>query len=109
MAYCNEKHIKTKLTYSAIPLFRIPCFLESHIREAKNLFTEEVRKTSNVSGKNNKQQLDLKIIEYIKTLIFERWSLAQAEKLEMEWGECKRAIDEGNQRLNRNPALKKSN
>ena len=76
---------------------------------AKNLFTEEVRKTSNVSGKNNKQQLDPKIIEYIKTLTFERWPLAQAEKLEMEWGECKRAIDEGNRRLNRNPTLKKSN
>ena len=36
MAYCNKKHIKTKLTYSviplfrySIPLFRIPCFLES--------------------------------------------------------------------------------
>ena len=34
MAYCNEKHIKTKLTYSVIPLFRysvILCFLESRV------------------------------------------------------------------------------
>ena len=26
MAYCNEKHIKTKLTYSVIPLFRYSVF-----------------------------------------------------------------------------------
>ena len=31
---------------------------------------------------------------------FERWPLAQAEKLDHEWGECMGAIDEGNCKLN---------
>ena len=30
MAYCNGKCIKTKFTYSVVPLFRIPRFTGSH-------------------------------------------------------------------------------
>ena len=68
---------------------------------AKELFPEDIRKTSNVNGKSGKKQLDPKTIEYIKMVTFERWPLAQAEKLDHEWGECRGAIDEGNRRLNR--------
>ena len=67
----------------------------------KELFSEEVRKSSNVSGKLGKKQLDPNIIEYVKVTTFERWPLAQAEKMEKEWQECKAAIDEYNRRLNR--------
>ena len=31
---------------------------------------------------------------------FDQWSLAQAEKLDHEWEECRGAIDKGNRRLN---------
>ena len=71
----------------------------------KRLFPEEVRKVSNVSGKD-KQQLDPSIIEYVKDTTFVHWPLAQSEKTDKEWGECKIAIDEANRRLNR-PAKKK--
>ena len=67
----------------------------------KELFSEEVRKSSNVSGKLGKKQLDPNIIEYVKVTTFERWPLAQAEKMEKEWQECKAAIDESNRRLSR--------
>ena len=66
----------------------------------KRLFPEEIRRVSNVSGKG-KQQLDPIIIRYIKETAFEHWPLAQTEKLEKEWGECRTAIDEANRRLNR--------
>ena len=71
----------------------------------KRLFPEEVRKISNVSGKD-KQKLDPSIIEYVKDTTFVHWPLAQSEKTDKEWGECKIAIDEANRRLNR-PAKKK--
>ena len=72
----------------------------------KRLFPEEVRKVSNVSGKD-KQQLDPSIIEYVKDTTFVHWPLAQSEKTDKEWGECKIAIDKANRRLNR-PAKKKN-
>ena len=70
----------------------------------KRLFPEEVRKVSNVSGKD--KQLDPSNIEYVKDPTFVHWPLAQSEKTDKEWAECKIAIDEANRRLNR-PAKKK--
>ena len=70
----------------------------------RRLFPEEVRRVSNVSGKD-KEQLDPDIISYVKKTAFERWPLAQDEKFSKEWSECKIAIDEANRRLNR-PAKK---
>ena len=67
----------------------------------KELFSEEVRKSSNVSGKLGKKQLDPNIIEYVKVTTFEHWPLTQAEKMEKEWQECKAAINEYNSRLNK--------
>ena len=66
----------------------------------RRLFPEEIRKVSNVSGKD-KKQLDPKVMKYIKETTFEHWSLAQTEKVNKEWSECKIVIDKANRRLNR--------
>ena len=71
----------------------------------RRLFPEEIRKISNMTGKD-KLQLDPEIINYVKTVTFQHWPLAQSEKFDREWRECKEAIDEANRRLNR-PSIKK--
>ena len=46
--------------------------------------------------------VDYKKQQYVKVTTFEHWPLAQAEKMEKEWQECKAAaIGEYNCRLNR--------
>lgn len=73
-------------------------------RLSNRLFPEEVRRVSNVSGGKGKKQLDPSVIAYIKKVTFAHWPLAQTEKMDKEWTECKSAIDEKNRRLNRPPA-----
>jgi len=68
-------------------------------RLSARLFSEEIRKTSNVAGGKKKQQLCPITIEYIQKLYF---PLQPDEKKEKdEWASCVIAIDEGNRRLNR--------
>ena len=64
-------------------------------------FTEEVRMTSNVSGKG-KNQLDKDMVSAIKVASFRMWPLKSTENKAAAWRECVKAIDEGGKRLLRN-------
>ena len=63
-------------------------------------FTEEVRMTSNVSGKG-KNQLDKDMVSAIKVASFRMWLLKSTENEAAVWRECVKAIDEGGRRLRR--------
>ena len=61
-------------------------------------FSEEVRMTSNVSGKM-KNQLDTDMVSAIKVASFRMWPLKTTENEATVWCECVKAIDEGGRRL----------
>ena len=64
------------------------------------IFTDEERSTSNVSGRN-KTKLDPTRIAYVKQTTFEMWPLKQGEDMKRAWADCVVSIDEANRRLNR--------
>jgi len=66
----------------------------------RELFTTEVRKTSNVTGRN-KEQLDKAKMAYIKATVFKYHPCTQADKLSEAWKDCILMIDESNRRLNK--------
>ncbi|XP_065911375.1 uncharacterized protein [Dysidea avara] len=70
----------------------------------RRLFTEQVRKTSNVSGRN-KQQLDPRIIKYIKSTSF-KYFPSQNTDISKEWADCIISIDESCRRLRNKPTKK---
>ena len=69
----------------------------------RNIFDEETRKRSNVSGKLGKQRMNPVLMEYIKSLSFQYYPLEAFEKEQVEWSKCVVAIDESNRRLNNKP------
>ena len=70
----------------------------------RQLFTKQVRKTSNVSGRN-KQKLDQRIIHYIKSTAF-KYFPSQNTDVSKEWADCIISIDESCRRLCNKPTKK---
>jgi len=68
----------------------------------RELFTEDTRKVSNVSGRLGKQKLDVKKMEYVQATVFRYHGCLDKEK-EARWKECVVMIDESNRRLNNKP------
>ena len=68
------------------------------------LFSEQVRMTSNVSGRK-KRQLDPKIISYIKSTAFKYFPSLHSD-IAKEWADCIVAIDESCRRLKNKPTKK---
>lgn len=69
----------------------------------RNIFDEETRKVSNVSGKLGKRRMNPVLMEYVKSLSFQYYPLETFESEKVEWGRCIVAIDESNRRLNNKP------
>ena len=67
----------------------------------RQLFTEEERASSNVRGKGGKAQLNQAKIDVVKAKTFEMHPLELFENEKKAWGDCIKAIDEANRRLNR--------
>ena len=90
-------------------VFLSECLAESVSRPNFSLnlvtkfFTEEVRLTSNVSGRD-KNQLDKDMIAAIKVASFTMWPLKSSENEVKAWRDCVKAIDEGGRRLRRRVA-----
>ena len=87
-------------------VFLSDCLAESVSRPNFSLnlvtkfFKEEVRLTSNVSGRR-KNQLDTDMISAIKVASFRMWPLKSNENKDTAWRDCVKAIDEGGRRLRR--------
>ena len=64
----------------------------------RELFSEEVRKNSNVAGRG-KEQLDK--VKYVKSTVFKFHPCTQADKVSDVWKDCIAMIDESNRRLNK--------
>ena len=104
----NKKSKKNKIVYPVTEVFNntflSTCLAESVSRPNFSLnlvnkfFTEEVRLTSNVSGKG-KNQLDKDILSAIKVASFRMWPLKSTENEVAAWRDCIKAIDEGGRRL----------
>ena len=105
------KKRKTQKTNDIYPVtevfnsnFLSKCLAESVSRPNFSLnlvnkfFTEEVRLTSNVSGKG-KNQFDKDILAAIKVASFRMWPLKSTENEVAAWRDCVKAIDEGGRRL----------
>ena len=90
-------------------MFLSECLAESVSRPSFSLnlvtkfFTEEVRLTSNVSGRD-KNQLDKDMIAAIKVASFTMWPLKSSENEVKAWRDCVKAIDEGGRCLRRRVA-----
>ena len=67
----------------------------------KQLFTDEERRLSNVSGRANKQKMDATRIAVVKAASLQMYPLEVGETIEKAWASCITAIDESNRRLNR--------
>jgi len=76
-----------------------PNFAVNLVRE---LFSEDIRKISNVSGRG-KKRLDEEKMAYIKATVFQFHPCPQAEKISEKWKECVIMIDESNRRLVNKP------
>ena len=70
-------------------------------RLVAELFDEDPRKHSNVSGKLGKLKLNPVLMDYAKSLVFQFYPLEHSESEKVEWGRCVIAIDEFNRRLNK--------
>ena len=70
-------------------------------RLVAELFDEDTRKPSNVSGKLSKLKLNPVLMDYAKSLVFQFYPLEHSESEKVEWGRCVIAIDEFNHRLNK--------
>ena len=64
----------------------------------RQIFSEEERMTSNVSGTRGKLQLK---VAFIKRVAFQQFPLKAEERAKKAWSDCIEAIDEANRRLNR--------
>ena len=67
----------------------------------RQIFSEEERMTSNVSGTRGKLQLDSAKVAFIKRVAFQQFPLKGEERAKKAWSDCIEAIDEANRRLNR--------
>lgn len=65
------------------------------------IFDKETRSRSNIAGKLGKLKLNLILIEYVKSLVFQHFPLKESKKKETEWAWCVVAIDENNRRLSK--------
>jgi len=63
-------------------------------------FDQQTRAKSNVLDKCDKQQLDPKVIEKIKTATFQMYPLDGSESMTLAWRKCHVAIDKSCRRLN---------
>lgn len=87
-------------------------FMKSCLRKnmsvhlTRRLFSEQVRMTSNVSGRN-KRQLDPKVMSYIKSTSFKYFPSLHSD-ITKEWADCIIAIDESCRRLKNKPTKKKN-
>jgi len=68
----------------------------------RRLFSEDVRMSSNVAGRN-KKKLDPKIIDYIRQKVFQYFPTTQVDT-KREWSDCIVAIDESSRRLKNKPS-----
>lgn len=68
---------------------------------ARQLFDEETRKASNVSGKG-KSKLNPIVMEFIKSTTFQFYPCSQMD-VAKEWSRCIISIDESCRRLNNKP------
>ena len=113
----NKKKVKDKIIYPVTEVFNntflSKCLAESVSRPNFSLnlvskfFSEEVRLTSNVSGKG-KNQLDKDIVSAIKVASFRMWPLKSTENEAAAWRECIKAIDAGGRGLRRNIITKEN-
>ena len=108
----RRKKVKDNIIYPITEIFNNE-FLSKCLRESVSrpnfslnlvtkFFTEEVRLTSNVSGKSGKNQLDKDMVAAIKVASFRMWPLKSSESESAAWRDCVKAIDEGGRRLRRN-------
>jgi len=67
------------------------------------LFDEDTRKRSNVSGKAGKLRLNPVLMEHVRSLTFQYYPLELAESEKAEWAKCVISIDEFNRRLKNKP------
>ena len=114
----KKKKAKDKIIYPITEVFNntflSTCLAESVSRPNFSLnlvskfFSEEVRITSNVSGKG-KNQLDKEIISAIKVASFRMWPLKTSENEAAAWRECIKAIDTGSRNLRRSRSATKEN
>lgn len=66
----------------------------------RDKFEQETRAKSNISGKCDKQQLDSKMIDKIKTATSQMYPLDGSENMTLAWRKCHVAIGESCRRLN---------
>ena len=62
------------------------------------IFDEATRKASNVKGKKPKKKLNPVLMQYIKSLAFQYYPLAEDEDFNDQWRKCEISIDEINRR-----------
>ena len=70
-------------------------------RLVAELFDENTRKRSNISGKLGKLRLNPALMNYAKSMVFQFYPLEHSESEKAEWEKCFIAIDEFNRRLNK--------
>lgn len=65
----------------------------------RELFTDEERMNSNVSGKCGKEKLNKDLVQVIYDVVFREYPVGTSEKSERCWAKCIRAIDAANRKL----------
>ena len=58
------------------------------------VFSAQVRRCSNVSGKLGKKQLDIKKMKAVRTAAFQMFPCSAGEKEDQIWAQCIKSIDE---------------
>lgn len=114
---------KSKLVEKIYPITEVfsVAFLEARRKESvsranfatvlvRNFFTKEVRMSSNVAGKQGKNQLNRDMMAAIKVATFKMYPLSSSEDEKVAWRQCTKAIDGSGRQLyrTRNPGTKEN-
>ena len=67
----------------------------------RNFFTKEVRISSNVAGKQGKNQFNRDMMAAIKVATFKMYPLSSTEDEKTAWGQCTKAINGAGRQLYR--------
>lgn len=103
LSHNNMQKVNSKFTVEFLSRMKSKSSSRSNFATnlVRELFDENVRAHSNISGKMNKDQLDPVKINEIKQATFHMFPLGYGENKEMAWKKCHVAIDESCRRLRR--------